>query len=115
MGFLQLLYDILHRGRSLGDEKLPSPGFPGEQQRVPGYSLLASSRVLAPQILARIKVLLALVTSIDKESLYSRVPAFFLNGVHLYCRPSFHYPPLPLKTTAMHDNEYTSRPAPPAH
>ena len=26
-GFLQNLYDVLHRGRGSGDEKPPSPGF----------------------------------------------------------------------------------------
>ena len=49
-----------------GEKKSPSPGFPWVKQRVPGYSLLACSRVLGPQILARLKVLLVPVTSIDK-------------------------------------------------
>ena len=76
MGFLQILYDVLRRGRGLGDEKSPSPGFPRVKQRVPGYSLLASSQVPGPQILASWKVLLVPVTSIDNDSLYSRVPGF---------------------------------------
>ena len=36
-------------------------------------------------IIPSIKVLLVPVTSIDKESLYSRVPEFFRKGIHLYC------------------------------
>ena len=66
-----------HKGPGFGDKKSPSPGFPGVKQRVPGYSLLASSRVLEPQIFVGLKVqLVLLVTSIDK-SLYSRVAGFF--------------------------------------
>ena len=32
MGFLQILYDVLHRGHGLGDEKSPSPGLPRVKQ-----------------------------------------------------------------------------------
>ena len=38
------------------------------KKRVPGYSLLASLRVLEPQLPASLKVLLVPVTSIDEES-----------------------------------------------
>ena len=72
MGFLQILYDILHRGRVLADENL-SPGFTVVKQRVLVYSLLASSRVLEPELLASTKVLLAPVTSVDKERVCTRV------------------------------------------
>ena len=64
--------------------KVTIPGFPGVKQRVPGYSLLASSRVLKSLILASLKILLVPVTSIDKDSLYSRVPGLFFKGAHLY-------------------------------
>ena len=46
---MQCIRVVLHRERALGDEKLLSPRFPGVKQRVPGYSLLVSSRVLGPQ------------------------------------------------------------------
>ena len=68
----------------LGDKGPPSPGIPGVRKRVPGYSLLASSRVPEPQIPASLKVLRVPVTIIEEESLYSREPRFFLNGVQLY-------------------------------
>ena len=67
-------------------QKSTVPGVSRREKRAPGYSLLASSRVLKPQIPASLKVLLVPVTIIDKESLYSLGPAFFLKGVHLYCR-----------------------------
>ena len=54
------------------------------RKRLLGYSLLASLRVLEPQIPASLKVLLVPVTSIDRESLFSRVPGLFLKGVQLY-------------------------------
>ena len=66
---MQCTRDVLHRERGLGDEKLLSPGFPGVKQRVPGYSLLASSRLLGPRLPASTKALLSPVTRIDKESL----------------------------------------------
>ena len=59
------LCDVLHRGRGLGDEKLPYSGFPGVKQRV-----LASSRVLVPQILASMKVLLVLRGTIVNRTKY---------------------------------------------
>ena len=43
---MQSTRDVLHRGSGSGDGMLSSPGFPGVKQRVPGYSLLARSRVL---------------------------------------------------------------------
>ena len=46
-----------HRERGWGDRKMSSPGFPGVKQRVPGCSLLASSRVLGPHMLASMKLL----------------------------------------------------------
>ena len=66
---MQCIRVVLHRERALGDEKLLSPGFPGVKQRVPGYSLLASSRLLGPRLPASTKALLSPVTRIDKESL----------------------------------------------
>ena len=81
-GFLQILYDMLHRGRVLRDEKLSSPGFSGVKQRVPWYSLLASRRVLGPQTFASTKMLLVSVTSIE-ESCTHEYPGVFLKGVQL--------------------------------
>ena len=50
---MQSTRDVLHRGSGSGDGMLSSPGFPGVKHRVPGYySLLASLRVLGPQIVA---------------------------------------------------------------
>ena len=66
---MQCIRVVLHRERALGDEKLLSPGFPGVKQRAPGYSLLASSRLLGPRLPASTKALLSPVTRIDKESL----------------------------------------------
>ena len=34
MGFLQILYDVRHRGRGLGDENSPSSGFPWVKQSI---------------------------------------------------------------------------------
>ena len=46
---MQNTRDVLHRGRGLGDVKLPSPGFSAVKQPVPGYySLIARSRILGP-------------------------------------------------------------------
>ena len=74
---------MLHKGRGSANKKLSPPRFPVVKERVPWYSLLASSRVLGSPILASIKVLLVPVIKIDKESLYSRPPGILLKGVQL--------------------------------
>ena len=65
---------------------MSSPGFPGSKQRVPGYSLLASSRVLGPKILTSTKVLLVPVTNIDeREFVLASAPGFSKRGTTLKC------------------------------
>ena len=55
--FLENMYEILPRGRDLGDDKLPCPGFP---------IILTGTRVPGAQILGKYEVLLVPVTSTSK-------------------------------------------------
>ena len=55
LAFQEIVYDVLPRGRALGDENMQSLGFQWLKQRVPEYSILASTRVLGVQILRKYK------------------------------------------------------------
>ena len=71
----------------LRDEKLPSPGFSAVKRRITEYVFVTCNFVgtRAPNTRERRKVLLAPVTSIDQEeSLYLRVPGFWLKIVQIY-------------------------------
>ena len=61
----RISYELLPRGRDLGDDKLPCPGFP---------TFKPGTRVPGAQILGEYEVLLVPVTSISKPGKYSRVP-----------------------------------------
>ena len=79
MGFLQILYDVLHRGRGLRDEQSPSPGFPRVKQRVPGYSLRTPNTREFESSSSRIR------DEYWQKILYSRATGSFLKGVRLKC------------------------------